>query len=70
MLTWNSGDTDVNTSRNKIADVDFLKNVVVNIQKKVPINSDHFFVVGHSNGGRQQWRQDVPLTRARSGGRG
>ncbi len=51
MLTWNSGDTDVNASRNKIADVDFLKHVVVNIQKKVPINSDRIFVAGHSNGG-------------------
>ncbi len=51
MLTWNSGDTDVSASRSKIDDVDFLKNVVVNIQKKVPINSDRIFVVGHSNGG-------------------
>lgn len=51
MLTWNSGDTDVNASRNKIDDVDFLKSVVVNIQKKVAINSDRIFVVGHSNGG-------------------
>ncbi|MFT4515778.1 MAG: poly(3-hydroxybutyrate) depolymerase [Planctomycetota bacterium] len=51
LLTWNSGGIDVYAQRHEIDDVDFLKNVVVNIQKKVPINSDRIFVVGHSNGG-------------------
>jgi poly(3-hydroxybutyrate) depolymerase/CubicO group peptidase (beta-lactamase class C family) len=51
LLTWNSGGIDVYAQRHKIDDVDFLKNVVVNIQKKVPINADRIFVVGHSNGG-------------------
>ncbi len=66
MLTWNSGDTDVNASRNKIADVDFFKNVVVNIQKPEE-GADQ---LGPRLRRRaQQWRQDVLLTRARSGGR-
>lgn len=51
LLTWNSGGIDVYAQRHKIDDVDFLKNVVLNIQKKVPINADRIYVVGHSNGG-------------------
>ena len=51
LLTWNSGGIDVYASRNKVDDVAFLKSVVVDIQKKVPVNSDRIYVVGHSNGG-------------------
>lgn len=51
LLTWNSGALDVYAQRHDIDDVGFLKNVVISIQKKVAINSDRIYVVGHSNGG-------------------
>jgi polyhydroxybutyrate depolymerase len=50
-LAWNSGGADVKASLSKVDDVEFLKSVVADIQKKAPINSDRIFVVGHSNGG-------------------
>lgn len=56
LLTWNSGGVDAYASRHEIDDVDFLKTVVVTIQKKVPINADRIFVVGHSNGGMMAHR--------------
>jgi polyhydroxybutyrate depolymerase len=51
LLTWNSGGIDVYAARNDVDDVGFLKSVVADIQKKVPINADRIYVVGHSNGG-------------------
>lgn len=51
LLTWNSGGIDVYAARHKVDDVDFLKNVVVDIQKRVPVNAGRIYVVGHSNGG-------------------
>jgi poly(3-hydroxybutyrate) depolymerase/CubicO group peptidase (beta-lactamase class C family) len=50
-LAWNSGDVGVYASRHEVDDVGFLKKVVLDIQKKVPVNSDRIYVVGHSNGG-------------------
>lgn len=51
LLTWNSGKVDAYAKRNKVDDVGFLKQVVVDVQKRVSIDSRRIYVVGHSNGG-------------------
>lgn len=56
LLTWNSGGIDVYASRKKVDDVGFIKSVVLNIQKRVPVNADRIYVVGHSNGGMMSHR--------------
>jgi len=50
-LTWNSGGIECYASRHKVDDVGFLKDVVQDIQKKVPVNPGRIYVVGYSNGG-------------------
>ncbi len=51
LLTWNSGGIKVHAAEHDVDDVGFLREVVRDVQRKVAIDPDRVFVVGHSNGG-------------------
>ncbi len=51
LLTWNSGGLAVYASEHDIDDVGFLREVVTDVQKRVPIDPARVFATGHSNGG-------------------
>lgn len=50
LLTWNSGTLAVYASEHQVDDVGFLRAVVADVQKRVPIDPARVFAVGHSNG--------------------
>ncbi len=50
LLTWNSGGIPVYAQEHDIDDVAFLRAVVVDVQRKVPIDPARVFAAGHSNG--------------------
>ncbi|MBL8753364.1 MAG: serine hydrolase [Planctomycetes bacterium] len=51
LLTWNSGGIAVYASEHDIDDVGFLRAVVKDVQRRVPIDGQKVFAAGHSNGG-------------------
>jgi poly(3-hydroxybutyrate) depolymerase/CubicO group peptidase (beta-lactamase class C family) len=51
LLTWNSGGIDVHAATYDVDDVGFLREVVHDVMKKVPIDARRVFAAGHSNGG-------------------
>lgn len=51
LLTWNSGGIPVFAVENDVDDVGFLRAVTAEVQRRVPIDPQRVFAVGHSNGG-------------------
>ena len=51
LLTWNSGGIAVYAAEHDVDDTGFLRAVVADIQRRVPIDSTRVFASGHSNGG-------------------
>lgn len=51
LLTWNSGTLPVFAVDNDVDDVGFLREVVADIGRRVPVDASRVFAVGHSNGG-------------------
>jgi polyhydroxybutyrate depolymerase len=51
LLTWNSGGIAVYAAEHDIDDVAFLRAVVKDVQRRVPIDAERVFAAGHSNGG-------------------
>ncbi len=51
LLTWNSGDLPVYAAEHGVDDVDFLRAVVGDVQRRVAIDPQRVFAAGHSNGG-------------------
>jgi polyhydroxybutyrate depolymerase len=55
LLTWNSGGIPVYAAEHDVDDVAFLRAVVADVQRRVPIDAARVFATGHSNGAH-----DVP----------
>lgn len=51
LLTWNSGGIPVYAEEHDVDDVAFLRAVVGDVQRRVPIDAARVFAAGHSNGG-------------------
>ena len=51
LLTWNDGVLPVYAKDHDVDDVGFLREVVRDVARRVPIDSTRVFVAGHSNGG-------------------
>lgn len=51
LLTWNSGGMSTYAADHDIDDTSFLRAVVTDIEKRVPIDPRRVFAAGHSNGG-------------------
>ncbi|MFY9341261.1 MAG: serine hydrolase [Planctomycetota bacterium] len=51
LLTWNSGGIAVYAADHEVDDVGFLRAVVTDVQRRVPIDAARVFAAGHSNGG-------------------
>lgn len=51
LLTWNSGGLPVYAVEQDVDDVGFLRAVVADVQRRVPVDPERVFAVGHSNGG-------------------
>jgi poly(3-hydroxybutyrate) depolymerase/CubicO group peptidase (beta-lactamase class C family) len=51
LLTWNSGNLAVYATEHDVDDVAFLRAVVTDVQRRVPIDAKAVFAAGHSNGG-------------------
>lgn len=51
LLTWNSGGIHVYAAAHDVDDVGFLRAVVADVQRRVPIDARRVFAAGHSNGG-------------------
>lgn len=51
LLTWNSGGIPVYAADRDVDDVGFLRAVVADVQRRVPIDARRVFAAGHSNGG-------------------
>ncbi|MEO6597164.1 MAG: alpha/beta fold hydrolase, partial [Planctomycetota bacterium] len=51
LLTWNSGGISVYAVDHDVDDVDFLRQVVVDVQRRVAIDPARLYAAGHSNGG-------------------
>lgn len=51
LQTWNSGGIDVYAVEHDIDDTGFLKALVADVQRRVAIDPQRVFAVGHSNGG-------------------
>ncbi|MBZ0150204.1 MAG: serine hydrolase [Planctomycetes bacterium] len=51
LLTWNSGGILVYAAEHDVDDVGFLRQVVADVQQRVPIDADRVYAAGHSNGG-------------------
>lgn len=50
-LTWNSGAVTNYASENRVDDVDFLRTVVAEVSKRVAVDANRVFAVGHGQGG-------------------
>lgn len=50
-LTWNSGAVTNYASENRIDDVDFLRTVVADVARRVNVDANRVFAVGHGQGG-------------------
>lgn len=53
---WNDGRETLQSTKLKIDDVQFLRDMVADIQSKAAIDSKHIFVTGASNGGMMAYR--------------
>ncbi|MCA8948791.1 MAG: prolyl oligopeptidase family serine peptidase, partial [Planctomycetes bacterium] len=51
LLTWNDGVLPVYAVDREVDDVGFLREVVTDVARRVPIDAGRVFAVGHSNGG-------------------
>lgn len=51
LLTWNSGGIPVYAQEHDVDDVGFVRALVADVQRRVPIDAARTFAVGHSNGG-------------------
>ena len=51
LLTWNSGGLPVYAADHRIDDTAFLREVVTDIARRVAIDHERIYAVGHSNGG-------------------
>lgn len=51
LLTWNSGGIEVYASQHDVDDVGFVRAVVHDVMRRVPIDDTRVFAAGHSNGG-------------------
>lgn len=56
LLTWNSGAATNYASEHRIDDVGFLRAVVADVARRLPVDPDRVFAVGHGQGGAMSHR--------------